>query len=76
MTWNEISVRSKYFHHSIPVKDIIPQAQKRLGEMGLHMLDELFRFRLANLERVWGYRDRAVMQLLWWDPGHEICPSK
>jgi hypothetical protein len=76
MSWNEISVRSKYFHHSIPVQDIIPRAQKRLVEMGLHMLDELFRFRLANLERVWGYRDRGVMQLLWWDPDHEICPSK
>lgn len=75
MSWNEISVKSKYFHHSIPVKDIILPAQKRLRKMGF-TLEELFRFRLANLERVWGYRDRGVMQLLWWDPNHEICPSK
>jgi hypothetical protein len=75
MSWNEIAVKGKYFHHSIPVDDIIRPAQKRLEEMGI-ATDELFRFRLANLERVWGYRDRGVLQLLWWDPDHEICPSK
>jgi hypothetical protein len=76
MTWNEISVKAKYFHHAIPVNNIISVAQKRLEVMGLHMLDELFRFRLANMERVWGYRDRGTMHLLWWDPDHKICPSR
>lgn len=76
MTWNEISVQGKYLHHSVAVCDLIPAARKRLQQLGLGDLDQLFRFRLANLERLWGYRDRNVMNVLWWDPKHEICPSK
>ena len=75
MTWNQISVEGKYHNHSIPVNRLIPQAQRRLRDMGLGSYDDLFRFRIGNLPRIWGFRDRHVMHLLWWDPEHLICPS-
>lgn len=75
MTWNQISVQGKYQHHTIPVNRIIAPAQRRLRELGLGSYEDLFRFRIGNMPRIWGIRDRQVMHVIWWDPDHLICPS-
>jgi len=36
--------------------------------------EELFRFRLGNLPRLWGFRIVNEFYLLWYDPKHEIYP--
>lgn len=75
MTWSEILVRGKKFHHSISVSDITVEAQNRLEAAGLG-LEEVVSLRLSNLERVFGYLVNGVLVLLWWDPSHRICPSR
>ena len=76
MTVNEIFVQNKKYNHGVPVARLCPAAQKRLRELNLDDLDEVHRLRLSGAERVWGIRDLNVLNLLWWDPTHEICPSQ
>jgi hypothetical protein len=75
MTWNEILVASKKQNHSIAVADLSPEAQQRLEDLGLG-LDDVVSLRLSGPERVFGYLDNGVLVLLWWDPDHQVCPSK
>ncbi len=75
MTWNEILVTGKKRNHSIAVEDLCLQAQHRLEEVGL-ALDDVVSLRLSGPERVFGYLDNGVLVLLWWDPLHQVCPSK
>jgi hypothetical protein len=72
MTWAQIMGTGS---HPIPVGDITPDAQRRLEAIGQADVDELFSLRFTGRERLWGIRDRHTLKVLWWDPGHEICPS-
>ena len=74
MSWNEIE-RNRKRDHSVPVHQMISQAQSRLKHLRLDDEEELFRFRLDGTGRVWGIREGRVFKILWWDPEHEICPS-
>ncbi len=74
MTWGEI-LKDKKHNHSVPLDHLAKAAQDRLKAMRLDDIDEVFRLRLTGKQRVWGIRDRNVLNLLWWDPEHEICPS-
>jgi hypothetical protein len=73
MTWSEIEGRTG--SHFVEVDKIIPAAQRRLAERGQGDIDELFSLRLAGKPRIWGIRDRHILKVLWWDPGHQVCPS-
>ncbi|MBC8352403.1 MAG: hypothetical protein H8E66_10475 [Planctomycetes bacterium] len=73
MTWGQIDVDRKK-NHSVSVEKCSPKAQKRLRELRLEY-DQLFRFGLSGLRRLWGIRDRDVFHVLWWDPKHEVYPS-
>ncbi len=74
MTWAEIELDKKR-NHSVPVSGLCKEARKRAQEIRLDV-DDLFRFRFSGKQRLWGIRDRNMFKLLWWDPGHEICPSE
>ncbi|MCY4379726.1 MAG: hypothetical protein OXC39_07885 [Candidatus Dadabacteria bacterium] len=73
MTWAEIEGDR---HHSISIADLSAQAKKRLDHEELNDVDEVFSLAIGGRERVIGIRDRDVFKLLWWDPAHEVCPSK
>ena len=73
MTWGEILGRH---HHAIAVNDIIEPAQNRLVQLGHDDQEELVSFRLSNTERIWAIRSGEAAFLLWWDPEHEIYPSR
>lgn len=76
MTWSQILVVAKKQNHSVSIDDLIKEAQKRLTEINLDDLDQLYSLHLSGKKRVWGYIvDQGVMNLLWWDPEHVICPS-
>jgi hypothetical protein len=74
MTWGQIEGDHKR-NHSVQIGSMCKKARKRVEELKLD-IDELFRFRLTGEQRLWGIRDRNVFKLLWWDPGHEVCPSQ
>jgi hypothetical protein len=57
------------------VDKLIKEAQDRLTEISLDDLDELTSLHLTGKGRVWGIIDQGVMNLLWWDPEHQVCPS-
>ena len=60
-------------NHLIRVDQIIKEARKRLLEIKMGDIDELYSLHLTGTQRLWGIRDRNVLRFLWWDPNHEIC---
>ena len=75
MTWNQISIVGKKQNHSVAIDQLSKKAQKRLIEINIVDIDELFSLRLSGKERIWGILEKGVLNLLWWDPNHEVCPS-
>lgn len=80
MTWQEILKASggkKHGNnsHNVSVANICKDAQKRLREIGMNDIDELFSLRLAAKKRVWGVRNGRALEIIWYDDNHEICPS-
>jgi len=75
MTWNQILVVGKKFHHSIKVCDVAKDARERLKYLRLDDIEELVSLRISGSKRIWGIRQGGVLLLLWWDPDHQICTS-
>jgi hypothetical protein len=74
MTWTEIERSS---NHYIDPELMDKDARDMLAEMRLDdMKDHLFSLRIGAKERLWGIRSEGVFEVLWWDPNHEVCPSK
>ena len=73
LTWKEI-LRPGCGNHRIAVVRICRTAQDRLMELRLDEIDHLVSLRFQGSVRVWGYIDRGVMTLLWWDPDHSVYP--
>jgi hypothetical protein len=76
MTWGEILVTGKKLNHVVKVHRLCPTARGRLEEIfGAIDVDALVSLRLSAVERIWGILDNEVLQVLWWDSEHEVCPS-
>ena len=75
MTWGEILVRANTQHHFVEVGSLAKAARDRLEEIGQGDVDQLVSLRLSGRERIWGVLDGPVLELLWWDPRHRVCPS-
>lgn len=73
LNWNEIKANKS---HHVATSKLIKEAQIRLKDLNMDDLDELFSLRLTGIIRVWGVKQENVLRLLWWDPHHEICPSR
>ena len=61
-------------HVSYSVGDICQEAQNRLFAIKLDDLDEVFRFRITNKERLYGFIIGNTFHTLWFDPTHDIFP--
>jgi hypothetical protein len=57
------------------VDKLIKEAQDRLLEIFSEQLDVLTSFHLTGKGRIWDKIDEGVIDLLWWDAEHRICPS-
>jgi hypothetical protein len=70
--------------HHVEVTDLCQEAQTRLGALRKDDLTELYSMRLDGKKRLWARRLREEVQggycflfyLLWWDPCHQVCPSR
>lgn len=76
MTWMEILVGGRKQHHPIQVDRLCKAARDRLAELELDQIEELVSLRVNARARIFGIRDANVLDVLWWDPDHAICPSK
>lgn len=76
MTWRDILVTGKKGNHSIPVKDLSREAVRLLRERQKG-LEEVVSLRFGSTERLFGKIDplTGTFEILFWDPGHEVCPS-
>ena len=74
MTWGEIGKKNQ--NHPIPVDKIANKAQKRLKEINLDFVENLYSLRITKQSRLWGYRDNNMFYILWWDPEHTVYSSK
>ena len=63
-------------NHHIAVHDLSKNARKRLKKIKLDDLDQLFSLRINGKKRLFGIVENHVMKLLWYDPRHEVCPTK
>ncbi|MGK7944954.1 MAG: hypothetical protein AB4058_10850 [Microcystaceae cyanobacterium] len=75
MIWREILLDSKKQNHTVSVDKISKTAQDHLRDIGLDDLEKLTSLHLSGEERVWGFIIQGVMNLLWWDPNHQVYPS-
>jgi hypothetical protein len=76
LTWREIRVAQADRNHLISIQKMSPEAQRRLRRI-LPDVDELFSLRLSGKGRIFGIiQERGVMLVIWWDPGHRVCPVK
>lgn len=60
----------------IPLANLAARAQSRLLEIALDDVPGLWELHLDGKGRVWGHREGSVMHIVWWDPQHQVCPSK
>lgn len=79
-TWSQIDQLSSgsghKMHHSQEVADLIKEAQKRWKKLKLEQFDTVFRFRLSNKKRAWGYVLQSCFFFVWWERHHKIYPTK
>ncbi|MCY3986066.1 MAG: hypothetical protein OXF23_03365 [Candidatus Dadabacteria bacterium] len=73
MTWGEIEGKESHF---IDVDNCSKEAQKRLKEIKLDDVEQLFSLRIGSRKRIFGWRKEAIFYVLWWDPDHKIYLSK
>jgi len=52
------------------------QAHERLDAIGLADMTKISVLRLGGQPRLYGFRDGNVFHVVWWDPQHEIWPSR
>ncbi len=72
MTFEQLGASGSHF---IRVDGLIKEARDRLLELNQENTERLYSIRLAGVKRAWGIPRQNVIQLLWWDPKHEVCPS-
>lgn len=62
--------------HPVELEQMSAEARRRLMEIEHDDLDELMSFRIGGRRRVWCRMIDNIMSILWWDPEHQVCPSK
>lgn len=77
MTWMELQKNRKTGSGgSIPVRDLHQKAISRMSLLGIEE-EHLFEVKIDGFStypypRVWGFRSGQVLNILWWDPHHEV----
>jgi hypothetical protein len=72
MSWTEIMQGGS---HSISFYNLCKEARNRLEARSLDDNDEVFSLRLTGRKRIIGIRQNHCLQILWWDPEHQVCPA-
>ena len=78
-TWQAIESathgkKGKSNSHHVRVEKLSSDAQKRLKEMKLDDIDEIYSLRLEGKLRIYGIRKYNYLKILWVDTEHEIYP--
>ena len=81
MTWAQIknaqkNGKSSSKNHNISVGDLISEAQKELNKIFRKQYDEIFSLRIGGTKRIYGFLEKGVLYIVWYDDKHEICPCE
>ena len=81
MTWADVKKQThdenSSKHHFLSLASLSPEAVERLKAKQLEEYsDSIFSFALDNKLRLVGIRKNEDFHVLWYDPEHEVCPSK
>lgn len=76
MKINEIFAVGSEHGKSYPVEDLPTSVQKRLTALGRDDETEVARLRCGGKPRLYGFLRENVFHVLWWDPEHQVYPSK
>ena len=71
MTWAEVLSRDSC--HDMEASKLSSKAKQRLLQI-LPEIDTLHQLDMKQPCRLWGYRDRQVLYLIWHDPKHTVYP--
>jgi hypothetical protein len=78
LTWAQIKAQTHsgghFKHHAISIDSLCTEAKRRLQDLRLDDLDELFAFRLGSRRRLWGAVHNGVFYPVWWDADHQTYP--
>ncbi|MEU6129142.1 hypothetical protein ABZ805_08205 [Saccharopolyspora sp. NPDC047091] len=75
MTVNEV-IHSHQRSQDYPLGDLAKPAWERLVELGLDDRDVIHRLRITGERRLFGFVENNRFYALWWDPRHEVVPSR
>lgn len=76
MTVDELRKSSRLFKdYSLP-GGLCKDALDRLTEMRRDDMTSIQRLEFTGLQRLYGFLDGNVFHVVWWDPRHEVYPSK
>jgi hypothetical protein len=73
LTWFE--VKAKEHCHPWEMHEVPTEFAKRLQERNLDV-DAIFQICFGSKPRVFGYKDRKIFYLIWYDYNHEFWPTK
>lgn len=71
--WNAICANQDR-DHPVTVPELVKIAQERLLARNLEEYDTLWSLHCNGTQRIWGIKSGQVLQVLWWDPYHRVCP--
>lgn len=78
MTWAEIKSASKShgdgsLSHNIEIYKLCKEAQNEMRKCNWNY-DTIFSLRLSGVKRIFGFMEKGVLDIVWYDENHEICP--
>lgn len=79
MTWDKIDKQThgkegKSSNHNDKIEDLGVEARKRLKVLGYNDYTEIYSLRCGGLERIFGFRERNNLNILWVDINHSVYP--
>ncbi|WP_007025227.1 hypothetical protein [Saccharomonospora iraqiensis] len=76
MTVHELRNSSRFFKEYDLPSGLLQEALDRLTTLRLDEMTKIQRFEFTGTQRLYGFLHDNVFHVIWWDPHHEIFPSK
>ena len=81
LTWRELANQTSgrnrgTRNHHVKVSEILKEAQRLLRNSFVDDLEEIYSLRITGKVRFYGIIQDSVFHILWYDPKHEIYPTK
>lgn len=69
-------IPSRCRHEDVAGASPNPDAQKRAREQYLDDHDRIHSLKISGKRRLWGIMNEHEFSIIWWDPEHEVWPTR